>query len=296
MRSEEGRKYQDALGTAQLQDAIKFGGGDVGKAGAYHFAGPNKAGHGPKTREYEQDILRRYSGSKDTGEMPERDIGTAEGRTSSREDIFQNLQSRFGTTPEEQDVEDRRIARAEEMASPEYYEKQRKADMWETLAEIGVNMASKPIAEAIGAAMPGAKANKKERTALKDRALDTLGQINGLKRKENLQLFGIAVDLEKDGMQQERFDEELGFKKEVSKEEIAIAKRQLQIQLLAATAKGAPDAASQVYNDYMNGTAAQRKVIGEFFAAKGNSDGGGAGPFADKLNPKEKQNPAFRYQ
>lgn len=66
-RSKEGRAYQDALGTAQLQDAIEFGGGDIGKAGAYHFAGPNTKGHGAKTRKYEQDILRRYSGSKDAG-------------------------------------------------------------------------------------------------------------------------------------------------------------------------------------------------------------------------------------
>ena len=209
-RTKEGRAYQDALGTAQLQDALKFGGGDVGKAGAYHFAGPNKAGHGPKTRKYEQDILRRYSGSKEGSDMfPERDIGTAEGRASSREDIFQSLQSRFGSTPEEQAVEDKRMARAEEMASPEYYEKQRKADMWETLTEIGVNMASKPIAEAIGAAMPGARAAKKERAALKDRALDAMGEINGLKRKENLQLFGMAVELSKEGVQQEQFERKL---------------------------------------------------------------------------------------
>lgn len=141
--------------------------------------------------------------------MPERDIGTAEGRASSREDIFQSLQSRFGSTPEEQAVEDKRMARAEEMASPEYYEKQRKADMWETLTEIGVNMASKPIAEAIGAAMPGARAAKKERAALKDRALDAMGEINGLKRKENLQLFGMAVELGKEGIQQEQFERKL---------------------------------------------------------------------------------------
>lgn len=141
--------------------------------------------------------------------MPERDIGTAEGRASSREDIFQSLQSRFGPTPEEQAVEDKRMARAEEMASPEYYEKQRKADMWETLTEIGVNMASKPIAEAIGAAMPGARAAKKERAALKDRALDAMGEINGLKRKENLQLFGMAVELGKEGALQEQFERKL---------------------------------------------------------------------------------------
>jgi hypothetical protein len=277
-RSKEGRAYQDALGTAQLQDAIKFGGGDVGKAGAFHFAGPNKSGYGPKTREYEQDILRRYSGNKDTGEMPERDTSSAEGRGMSIQDSV-GLAGRMLKDPEEyaQAKEEAR-ARFAEMRSPEEYEKQRKGDMWQTLAEIGFNMASskapsvlQAIGEAASAAMPGARADKKERAALKDRALDGLLKLGAEDRAQAKEVLSLGTDIYQTGLKQEQFDQELDFKKEVSKEEIAIAKRQLEIQLLAATAKGTPDAASQIYNDFKNGTEAQRQVVRDFLAAKSPS-------------------------
>jgi hypothetical protein len=73
---------------------------------------------------------------------PERDIGTAEGRGQSFADIYQMMQSQYGPTEEEEALRTKRMARAEEMASDEYYEDQRKASMWETLTEIGLNMAS----------------------------------------------------------------------------------------------------------------------------------------------------------
>ena len=172
---------------------------------------------------------------------PERDIGTAEGRASSREDLFQDLQRRFGSTAEEQDVENKRMARAKEMGSDEYYEKQRKESMYQTLAEIGFNMASskspnllQAIGEAAAAAMPGARADKKERKALKDRALDIMGDINGLKRKENLQLFGLAVELDKEGRQQEQFEQKLGL----DERQLDLAERKLDAEIAAARAGG----------------------------------------------------------
>lgn len=168
---------------------------------------------------------------------PERDMGTAEGRASSREDIFEDLQRRFGRTEKEQDVENQRMARAEEMASPEYYEAQRKDSMWETLASIGFNMASskspyllQAVGEAAAAAMPGARADKKERKALKDRALDIMGDINDKSRKENLQLFGMAVELGKEGLQQEQFEKKL----ELDERQVAVAEKNLNEQIRQA--------------------------------------------------------------
>lgn len=236
-RSKEGRAYQESLMDAQMKDILAYSDGDVGKAGAYHFAGPNTKGHGPKTRKYEQDILRRYSGSKEGSEMmPERDFGTAEGRASSYEDNLQNLQRRFGRTEKEQDVEDQRMARAEEMASPEYYEKQRKDSMWETLASIGFNMASskspyllQAVGEAAAAAMPGARADKKERKALKDRALDVMSDINDKSRKENLQLLGVAVDMTNTGIKQGQFEREI-----TSRENTAALDREATLAAAAA--------------------------------------------------------------
>ena len=209
-----GREYLDAMyrrysDEATALAAYNWGPGNVDK---WLKKGGDPEKLPAETKKYISNIL----GGKATPKMPERDIGTAEGRARSREDIFEDLQRRFGSTPEEQDVENQRMARAKEMGSDEYYEKQRKDSMWETLANIGFNMASskaptllQAIGEAASAAMPGARTDKKERAALKDRALDIMGDINGLKRKENLQLFGMAVELDKEGRQQEQFERKL---------------------------------------------------------------------------------------
>lgn len=240
-RSKEGRAYQDALGTAQLQDALKFSKGDIGKAGAYHFAGPNKAGHGAKTRKYEQDILRRYSGSKEGSEMmPERDIGTAEGRGMSYEDSAA-LAGRLLKDPEDyaQAKEEAR-ARFEEMRSPEEYEKQRKGDMWQTLAEIGFNMASskapsvlQAIGEAAAAAMPGARADRKERKALKDRALDGLLKLGAEDRAQAKEVLSLGTDIFQTGLKQEQFDQELALREgELDAREAEAAKKSPEEQLI----------------------------------------------------------------
>lgn len=55
----EAQAYQNALTQEALKEAWRYGGGDVRRAAQYYFAGPNKAGWGPKTRQYGEDILRR---------------------------------------------------------------------------------------------------------------------------------------------------------------------------------------------------------------------------------------------
>lgn len=55
----QARAYQDKLTNEAVREAWNYGGGDVNAAAAYYFAGPNKAGWGPKTRRYSQDIIRR---------------------------------------------------------------------------------------------------------------------------------------------------------------------------------------------------------------------------------------------
>lgn len=234
-----GRKYLDAMfrkygdRTTALM-AYNWGPGNVDKW--------LKSGADPKkvpaeTRKYVRNILE----DKASPPVPERNIGTAEGRARSTTDEFERLQGLFGPTKEEQEVDAARMARAKEMASDEYYEKQRKSDMWQTLAEIGFNMASskspyllQAIGEAAAASMPGARADKKERQELKNRALDAMAAMNGLKRKENLQLYSLAVDAAKTGMEQEQFEAQMGLKRE----ELDLAERKLDTELAIAMAKG----------------------------------------------------------
>lgn len=281
-RSKEGRAYQDALGTAQLQDAIKFGGGDVGKAGAFHFAGPNKSGYGPKTRDYEQDILRRYSGSKDTGEMPERDTSSAEGRGMSYEDSAA-LAGRMLKDPEEyaQAKEEAR-ARFAEMRSPEEYEKQRKGDMWQTLAEIGFNMASskapnvlQAIGEAAAAAMPGARADRKERKELKDRALDGLLKLGAQDRTQAKEVLSLGTDIYQTGLKQEQFDQELNYKKEVSKEELKLGRDKLNAEIAAAKSTGM-NVSSAVFSMFNSGNPAMKAAAEEWIMLNNPPSGSGA--------------------
>lgn len=85
------------------------------------------------------------------------------------------------------EARDALLAYAKEQNNPEALEKQRKQDMWSTLAEIGFNMAgtnSPSFLQAVGtaaaAALPGAKADKKAREERKREMLRTYAEVEGL--------------------------------------------------------------------------------------------------------------------
>lgn len=235
--------------------------------------------------------------------IPERNISTAEGRSRSTMDEFERLQKMFGRSPEEQEVENMRMARAKEMASDEYYEKQRKGDMWQTLAEIGFNMASskspyllQAIGEAAAASMPGARADKKERKALKDRALDVMGDMNGRKRSENLQLYAIASDAAKTTIEQERYEEQAGLEQE----KLDLAREKLRAEIAAANRPGAPSIDQILLGMIASGGAS--KTVAEEFMGKRYGGGAGSGVEEDIKRRMEggagnsPQNPAAKYQ
>ena len=240
-RSAEGKAYQERLMDAQMKDILAFAGDDVGRAGTYHFAGPNEEGWGPKTRQYQQDIIRRYSGSKDMGEIPERNIGTAAGRMGSLEDILAAVQGINRKSPEEIAAESRVRARFEERSSDEYYEGQRKADMWQTLAEVGFNMASskspyvlQAIGEAAAAAMPGARADKKERKEAQDRALEGLMALGARDRKEAMEGLRVAIPVWQAGIEAEEFERSLEQKELDRQHDFEVLDRKIGAELTAA--------------------------------------------------------------
>ena len=227
--SKEAQQYQTTLTNEATREAFDYGKGDVNKAAAYYFAGPDKSKWGEKTRKYQSDIGRRLGA--DTGEaaVVERDLGTAEGQVATVEDIFGRLQKRFGQSEEEKAARGKLRARAEEMASDENYEKSRKEDMWATLAEIGFNMASskspyllQAVGEAAAAALPNARADKKERKAIKDKGLDLMVELGAADRKEALPLWGLAVDAAKTNLQKKQYDEKTGM----DREELALRTQQ----------------------------------------------------------------------
>lgn len=52
----QARQYQDAIGNAAIDEAYRFGNGDVNKAAMYYHGGSNQSIWGPKTQQYARDI------------------------------------------------------------------------------------------------------------------------------------------------------------------------------------------------------------------------------------------------
>lgn len=57
------RRYQDALGTAAIQEAIDASGGDLATAAMYYHGGSNRNIWGPKTQQYAREIEARVGGA-----------------------------------------------------------------------------------------------------------------------------------------------------------------------------------------------------------------------------------------
>lgn len=199
-RSKEGIAYQERLMDEQMKDILAFSGGDLGRAAAFHFAGPNEKGWGAKTRKYQQDILRRYSGTKDDGTLPERNVETSEGRRGLHDDMYALAKERFAGLPDSGLDELEAYYRKE--LDPETQRKERKEDMWMALAQLGANMAAsnspfflQAAGEAIAATMPGVQASKKERKAAERDARKGLREVLGLERDEQKEVLAYAKDL-----------------------------------------------------------------------------------------------------
>lgn len=60
--SPEAVKYQDALGRAQVSEAVANGGGDPSTTAAYYFGGSDRSKWGPKTRKYAAEMTDRING------------------------------------------------------------------------------------------------------------------------------------------------------------------------------------------------------------------------------------------
>ena len=271
-----GQKYLDAMyrkygDEATALAAYNWGPGNVDKW--------LKSGADPKklpaeTKKYINNIL----GGKADPKMPERDFGTAQGRASSVEDQFQNLLRRFGPTEQEREVDAKRMARAEEMASDEYEEKERRYDDGMLLAQIGFGVAAsespdlmQAFGQAVTAALPGARASRKERKALKDRAIDAMGQINDKSRKENLQLFGIAVELEKEGRQQMQFERKLGL----DERQLNLAERKLNAEIKAMNAGGDRISFDELLAAQVMSGAISEPMAEALLLRRGGAEGGG---------------------
>lgn len=286
--SDEAKAYQDALTNAATEEAWNYGKGDPKLAAAYYFAGPNKKGWGKKTSKYQSDIMRRL-GIDSGEETSDQATGTTTDRFGSFEDAAGLVERRLGKTEEEKAATDALRARAKEMASDEYYEKQRKEDMWSTLAEIGFNMAStksssllQAIGEAASAALPGAKADKKERKQLKDRALNLMMELGAKDRKDAMEKFRMATDVWQTNLSASQFEKKLASeesqfqqKMALSEAEIKLGRDKLNAEIEAAKNKGI-DVDTAVFQMMVSGDPAAKAAAKEYLGARYPGSSGGA--------------------
>lgn len=229
-----GREYLDAM-------YRKYGDQTLALA-AYNWGPGNvdkwlKKGADPKklpaeTRSYISKVMK---GTDPT--LPERDVSTAQGFGLSFGDIESMVNRRFAKSEEDQAADAALRARAKEMASDEYYNKQRKDSMWETLATIGFNMASsksprllQAVGEAAAAALPGAREDKKERKQLKDKALNLMVELGAKDRKEALEKFRLTQDVFQTQLAQRQFEKKLA----VDERQVDIAERRLNEEIRQA--------------------------------------------------------------
>ena len=240
------------LSTLDVKPGQQLGAGDLvglsgntgrvrGASGGYHLHFGAKDAEGRRIDP--NDILKDPSilGTGDRPPVPERDQDTAEGRLGSLSDIVAAVQGINRKSDEELGYEKRVKARLEEKASDENYEKQRKADMWQTLAEIGFNMASskspyvlQAIGEAAAASMPGARADKKDRKEAKDRALEGLMELGARNRKEAMDALQVAIPVWQAGMSAEQFERTLQDKALDRKHDMDMLDRRITAELTAA--------------------------------------------------------------
>lgn len=217
-KNKEAQEYQIALTNEATREAFDYGGGDLNKAAAYYFAGPDKSKWGPKTRKYQSDIMRRLGEDSDAITVPERDLETAGGRAMSAQDAM-TLGSKLLSGLPREELERARKYALEEL-DPENQEKERKADMWQALAEMGFRMAAsnspyvlQAIGEAATATLPGMQASKKERKAAKNEAIRTLMAVEDVDRKTATAGVELGMDIYKSGLSQQQFQEQMAFRK-----------------------------------------------------------------------------------
>ncbi len=246
--------------------------------------------------------------------IPQRKTDTAQGVTSSLGDIYDVISQRFAPSEEEQQATEALRARAKELASDEYQNKERKDSLWETLATIGFNMASsksprllQAVGEAASAALPGARADKKERKQLKDRALNLMVELGAKDRKDAMDKFRMATDVLQTTIAQEQF----GAKMALSERELALATRKLEAELKALANKpedindrvtrymleyapGTPqhEAAKRVY-EARRQASPQTGLTAQQVVARGRE---GAGGFAEGQTAKDTQGRTIVFQ
>ena len=198
-------------------------------------------------------------GKRAAAPVPERNTRTAQGFTSNLSDINDYVDRRYGKTVEEKTNEDALMARAKEMASPEYAAKEAKDSLYGTLAAVGFRIAGSKAAnlaeafgEAAAAEIGGFITDKKERKQLKDKALNLMVANGAKNRKDAMERFDLALKIQQNQLAEKLSGQKLGL----DERQVKVAEDKLAYEIAAAEAAGEDikDRIDRYALDYAPGT------------------------------------------
>lgn len=279
----EAREYQDALGSSAMKEAWDYGKGDAGLAALYYHGGPDQSGWGKNTKKYREDILSRLGRPA----PQEQDMQSPEGRYRSLEDQIRGAKDIFADLPDA--GTDEALDYYRKKKSPEEQAKDRKYDMWSTLAQIGAGMAStdspsflQAAGKAMAAAIPGAVESKRERDKAERDAVNAIMEVSGVKRKVAKEVIDFGKEAHAIELGAESAETERGFRATEAEKERAFRSTEAQKErdsalALAKVRQNPSDMESAMYV-MQNGTAAQKAALEEYFKLKGKYTSGGAAP------------------
>lgn len=221
--------------------------GDEGGAAAYNMGPGAYQAYMAGKRDMPTET-RNYIAGLGGATIPERNMNVPQGRFGSLLDQMAVVNELYGGLPEDKGRKEA-IEYYEKQRSPEQREKERKDDMWATLAQIGASMAgtSSPnflqaVGQAIGDALPGASASRKERKAAEREAVTALSELYGMDRKEAKEKMAMALDLRNVEIGTEEKQAERQLRRDLSEAELASRAEDRQATLAAAAMRASnPD-------------------------------------------------------
>lgn len=256
--------------------------GDEGGAAAYNM-GPGayekykagKRGMPTETRNYIAGLGAGIGAGADTTRLPERDMDAPQGRFNSFMDQIGAANRIYGELPEDKGTKEA-IEYYEKQRDPKEMEKERKNDMWASLAQIGASLMGtdspnflQAVGQAIGGALPGAEASRKERKAMEREAVKALSELYGMERKEAKEKVALARDLYGIEMGAEKEQADRAFRAEQAALERAAAKEaattafERSMTLAQLKEKGVDELAEQFYQMGKNEKIAQGLPVDE---------------------------------
>lgn len=220
--------------------------GDEGGAAAYNMGPGAYQAYMAGKRDMPTETRNYIAGLGGTT-IPEREMGTAQGRFSSLLDQMGVVNELYGELPEDKGRKEA-IEYFEKQRSPEERKKALKDDMWATLAQIGASLATTPgsflfaVGKAIGDALPGAEASRKERKAAERDAVTALSELYGWDRKEAKEKMAMALDLRNIEVGMAKDAEERQLRRDLSAAELASRDEDRKATLAAAAMRASnPD-------------------------------------------------------